>query len=146
MLGLAKRKLEQAYKEKKLPAVNIKIMWQDIERIDLLLDSSDIVDRIYINFCNPWPKKSQKKKRLTHTRQLMKYKKFLKQGGEIWFKTDDDGLFEETLEYLKEADFTVEYITYDLHDSGFEPNYTTEHELMFLQQGSKIKFLIAKNA
>ncbi|MGL4773786.1 MAG: tRNA (guanosine(46)-N7)-methyltransferase TrmB, partial [Clostridium sp.] len=100
--------------------------------------------RIYINFCNPWPKERHKKRRLTHNRQLEKYKTFLRPEGEIWFKTDDDPLFEESLEYFKESGFNIEYITYDLHKSGFKGNVVTEHEKMFTGMGIKTKFLIAK--
>jgi len=109
-----------------------------------MLDEKDVIERIYINFCNPWPKDRHKKRRLTHTRQLQKYKKFLKSGAEIWFKTDDDELFEESLEYFKECNLEIKYITYDLHASGFEGNVSTEHEEMFTAQGIKTKFLIAE--
>lgn len=123
---------------------NVKIMSHDIERIHLMLDKTDVIERIYINFCNPWPKDSYKKHRLTHTRQLLQYREFLKDGGEIWFKTDDDGLFEESLEYFKESGFEPVYLTYDLHDSGFEGNVQTEHEKMFSEKGIKIKFTVMR--
>lgn len=103
------------------------------------------MDRIYINFCNPWPKKKHKKKRLTYPRQLFSYQEFLKDGGEIWFKTDDDELFEESLEYFKLCGFTQKYLTRDLANSGFAENILTEHEKMFMEQGIPIKFLIAQN-
>ena len=98
-------------------------------------------DRIYINFCNPWPKAKHKKRRLTHTRQLVNYKKFLK--GELWFKTDDDELFEESFEYFEEAGFEIKYKTWDLHAESPYENFVTEHEKMFSEEGKKIKFLIA---
>ena len=145
MLGLAKRKLEKAYEEQNLKADNIFIIAQNIEQIDSVFDESDVIDRIYINFCNPWPREKHKKRRLTHPRQLMKYKTFLRKGGEIRFKTDDDELFEESLEYFKECGFELKYITYDLHASGFNENIVTEHENMFTEMGLKIKFLIAVN-
>ena len=143
MLGLAKRNVEKVYKEKNIPTDNVLLTAHNIERIDLMLDENDKTDRIYINFCNPWPRSKHKKRRLTHTRQLMNYRKFLKLGSEIHFKTDDDELFAESLDYFKECGFTVKYITYDLHNSGYEPNIMTEHEKMFSDEGIKIKFLIA---
>ncbi|MBN1044562.1 MULTISPECIES: tRNA (guanosine(46)-N7)-methyltransferase TrmB [unclassified Clostridium] len=143
VLGLAKRNIEKAYKEKNKELNNIKLMAQEIGLINEMLDENDKISRIYINFCNPWPKKKHKKRRLTHTRQLIQYRNFLKENGEIWFKTDDDELFEESLEYFKEGKFRIEYITYDLHTSGFEGNVQTEHERMFTEQGIKTKFLIA---
>ncbi len=142
MLVLAKRKLEQAYKEKDMPVSNVKIAIQNIERIDLAWNEHDCADRIYINFCNPWPKKKHKKRRLTHTRQLLNYKKFLH--GELWFKTDDDELFEESFEYFIEAGFEIVYKTYDLHKESSYENFVTEHEKMFSDDGKKIKFLIAR--
>ena len=123
---------------------NVLIMSHDIERIGLMLDESDVIDCIYINFCNPWPKDAHKKHRLTHTRQLMKYRTFLKEGGEIRFKTDDDELFEESLEYFKESGFEPMYLTYDLHNSDYEGNVQTEHEKMFSAKGIKIKFTVMK--
>lgn len=142
MLVLAKRKLESAYSEKNIPMDNIRIAIQNIERIDMSFDENDRADRIYINFCNPWNKNKHKKRRLTHTRQLLNYKKFLK--GEIWFKTDDDQLFEESFEHFREAGYKIKYKTYDLHSESPYENFVTEHEKMFTEEGKKIKFLIAE--
>ncbi|MFZ2539810.1 MAG: tRNA (guanosine(46)-N7)-methyltransferase TrmB [Oscillospiraceae bacterium] len=143
MLGLTKRNIEAAYNEKSLEIENVCTTWQNIERIENII-SGDVIDQIYINFCNPWHKPKQYKKRLTHTRQLLNYRKFLKDGGEIHFKTDDDQLFRHSLSYFEEAGFEVTYQTTDLHSSGYEPNYRTEHEEMYSAEGIKIKFLIAK--
>ena len=145
MLGLAKRNIESEYKEKNLEINNVAITRFDIERILMILSKEDNVERIYINFCNPWPKGKHRKKRLTHTRQLEKYKEFLKPGGKIYFKTDDDDLFASTLIYLEETGFEVEKKTYNLHNEDiFDGNIETEHEKMFSEQGIKIKALIAK--
>ncbi len=143
VLGLAKRNIEEAYNEKNKSVDNVKLMAQEIGLINEMLNEEDLISRIYINFCNPWPKEKHKKRRLTHKRQLEQYKTFLKNEGEIYFKTDDDELFEESLEYFKEAKFKIQYITYDLHNSEFEGNVETEHEKMFTKQGIKTKFLIA---
>ena len=143
VLVLAKRNIEEAFKEKGMEINNVKLMAQEIALINDMLGEDDEINRIYINFCNPWPKERHKKRRLTHTRQLESYKKFLSKDGEIWFKTDDDELFEESLEYFKESGFDIKYITYDLHNSGFEGNVVTEHEEMFTKEGIKTKFLIA---
>ncbi len=145
MLGLAKRNIEQIYKDEQQEPNNVILTRFDIERINLILDKEDNVQRIYINFCNPWPKGKHRKKRLTHTRQLEKYKEFLTENGEIYFKTDDDGLFESSLGYFDEAGFDIIKKTYDLHKEPiFERNIETEHEKMFSEQGIKIKALIAK--
>lgn len=145
MLGLAKRNIESTYKENKKEIENVYLTRHDIERIFLILDKEDKVERIYINFCNPWPRGKHHKKRLTHTRQLEKYKEILVEGGKIYFKTDDDGLFNDSLIYFKESGFEIEKYTYDLEsEPNFWENIQTEHEKMFTEQGIKIKALIAK--
>ena len=146
MLGLAKRNVEEVFKENKKEIDNVILTRFDIERIPLLLGEKDNIKRIYINFCNPWPKGKHRKKRLTHTRQLEKYKTFLAKDGEIYFKTDDDDLFNGSLGYFEESGFTIVKKTYDLHaEPIWENNIETEHEKMFSEQGIKIKALIAKN-
>ena len=144
MLGLAKRKVEEVYNNENKEIDNVLLTRFDIERIMLILGEKDSIKRIYINFCNPWPKGQHRKKRLTHTRQLEKYKTFLAEGGEIYFKTDDDELFQGSLGYFEEAGFTIVKKTYDLHaEPIWEDNIQTEHEKMFSEQGIKIKALIA---
>lgn len=103
MLGLAKRNIEEAY-QMKTPE-NLFLIRANVERILDVFGQEDCVDRIYINFCNPWPRGKHNKRRLTHTRQLENYQKFLKKGGEIYAKTDNEELFEASLEYLKEKRF-----------------------------------------
>ena len=72
-------------------------------------------------------------------------KKFLKPEGTIYFKTDDDNLFEDSIHYFEEAGFQIEKITRDLkNEQDFWENIETEHEKMFSEQGIKIKACIAK--
>lgn len=143
MLGLSKRNIEEAYKDRDID--NLLLIRANAERINDIFGEEDKIDRIYINFCNPWPKSKHNKRRLTHTRQLENYKKFLEKDGEIYFKTDDDELFEASLEYFKEAGFKESSKTYDLHNQPiFENNIETEHEKMFSEQGIKIKAIIVK--
>lgn len=145
MLGLAKRNVEQVYREQNKEVENLILTRFDIERITMILGKQDNIKRIYINFCNPWPKGKHRKKRLTHTRQLEKYREFLKDEGEIFFKTDDDGLFNDSLNYFTECGFEILDKTYDLeHTPNFWNNIMTEHEKMFMEQGIKIKALKAK--
>ena len=144
MLGLAKRKVEEEYKMANREIDNIYLTRYDIERINNILSKEDRVERIYINFCNPWPRGKHRKKRLTHTRQLEKYKEFLVDGGMVFFKTDDDGLFSDSINYLNEAGYKIEKLTYDLESEvEFWDNIETEHEKMFKEQGIKIKALVA---
>ena len=147
MLGIAKRKIEKEYLEHNQEINNICIVLYDIERISKIFDENDKIKRIYINFCNPWPRGKHKKRRLTHPRQLEQYKKFLTPNAEIHFKTDDDELFQESIEYFNETGFTILEKTYDLHNyngEALKQNIVTEHEKMFSEQGIKIKFLRAK--
>ena len=146
MLGLAKRKVEEKYNENNIKVDNLILVRYDIERINNIINLDDEIKRIYINFCNPWPKPKHKKKRLTHTKQLEHYKEFLKPGTEIYFKTDDDGLFNDSLQYFQDSGFEIIKKTYDLHieDIFDGNNIVTEHEKMFSDEGIKIKALIAK--
>ena len=145
MLGLAKRNVEEVFKENNKEIDNVILTRFDIERIPLLLGEKDNIKRIYINFCNPWPKGKHRKKRLTHTRQLEKYKEFLVDGAEVYFKTDDDDLFTASIGYFEEAGFNILKKTFDLHSEPiWDNNIETEHEKMFSEQGIKIKALIAK--
>lgn len=142
MLVLAKRKLEEAYAQKDMPLDNVRICIDNIMYLTNCFSETDRIDRIYINFCNPWPKSKHKKRRLTHPRQLVQYRMLL--DGEIWFKTDDDDLFEESLEYFKEAGFRIKQMTRNLHQEPQMRYFETEHEQMFDEMGKTIKFLIAE--
>jgi len=147
MLGLAKRNIEAVYGEAKRDIDNVYLTRYDIERIFNIFSEDDKIERIYINFCNPWPRGKHHKKRLTHTRQLEKYKEFLINNGQIYFKTDDDSLFKDSLIYFKDCGFKIEKHTYDLENEvDFWENIETEHEKMFKEQGIKIKALIATKA
>ena len=141
MLGVGRRNIVKIFGDR--PVNNILLTAYNVEQIEKIISEKDAIERIYINFCNPWGREKHKKRRLTHTRQLEHYKSFLKKGGEIYFKTDDDGLFDESLEYFRESDFDVTYITRDLHNSDVEYNIETEHEKMFSQEGIPIKYCVA---
>ncbi len=141
VLALAKRNIEAAFKND--PVDNVVIMSQEIECIEKTISKNDVVEKLYINFCNPWPKKSDNKHRLTHPRQLVKYMEFLKPGCEVHFKTDDSDLFESSVTYFTDCGFEITYITRDLHNSDFVGNIMTEHEKMFSDEGIKIKKLTA---
>lgn len=141
MLGMAKRKTEAAFAEAGREIDNIRLSILNIERISEVLAPEDGVERIYINFCNPWPKPSHKKRRLTHPRQLVQYQAILH--GELHFKTDDDDLFHESVQYFEECGWQILYRTEDLHANEPADNIRTEHENMFAAEGKTIKFLIA---
>ncbi len=95
-------------------------------------------DRIYINFCDPWPKNGYRKRRLTHEYHLAIWEKLLKENGEIHFKTDNRGLFEFSLNSFSDYDMKLKNITLDLHNSSFEGNVMTEYEKLFSDKGQPI--------
>ena len=96
VLGDTRRNIEKAFDGE--PVKNVMIARYDISYIEKVFAPEDRVERIYINFCNPWTKRPKyAKRRLTHPRQLMQYRDFLVDGGEIWFKTDDTALFTESM-------------------------------------------------
>ena len=96
------------------------------------------VQRIYINFCDPWPKAGHKKRRLTHENYLSIYKGLIEQGGAIHFKTDNRGLFEFSLNSFADFGLKLKNITLDLHASDFEGNVMTEYEKLFSEKGQPI--------
>lgn len=143
ILGMANRNILERFEGKDVG--NLVITRYDIEEINNIIDKRDNIERIYINFCNPWPKPRHKKRRLTHIRQLEKYKQFLKEDGDIYFKTDDDELFKESLEYFLEAGFIQVKTTSNLEqEPEFWDNIETEHEMKFKSEGIKIKAGIFK--
>ena len=145
VLILAKRKIEAAYAAANRAPDNVCILSADIERILNVMNAQDTVRRIYINFCNPWSKNSgSNKHRLTHPRQLIQYRAFLEDGGEIYFKTDDDDLFRDSLAYFPAAGYEITWQTFDMHRDEPAWNIRTEHEGMFTEMGIPIKALIAK--
>lgn len=143
MLGVGKRNIERMFAEAGRTPDNVRLSVVNVERAEEVFSPEDGIERMYINFCNPWPKPKDKKHRLTHSRQLERYKTFLAPGSEIWFKTDDDQLFRESKGYFQECGFTIRCQTEDLHASGFEGSPATEHEKMFTARGIPTKFLIA---
>ena len=144
VLVVAKRNIEAAFAQAGAPLGNALILSQDIERIDQIMTPVDQVEAIYINFPNPWPKAKHQKRRLTHSRQLEKYKPLLTPDAVLYFKTDDEELFEDSLVYLEEAGFSLIYLTRDAHRETELPfDIRTEHEDMFSEQGIPIKFLAA---
>lgn len=117
---------------------NLRIIPLYIENIGNIF-APDEIEKIYINFCNPWPNKRHHKRRLTHPNFLKMYQSFLKENAEVWFKTDDESLFTDSLEYFQSQGFKEVFKTYNLQESDFEGNIMTEYEEKFLEQGIRIK-------
>lgn len=116
---------------------NVRFMDLDAERIEDFFEKGEI-ERIYLNFSDPWKKSKQAKRRLTHKNFLDRYKKVLNSGDYIWFKTDNQKLFEFSLNSFCDEGFKLQNITLDLHNSGFEGNVVTEYEQRFMDLGQPI--------
>lgn len=97
------------------------------------------IDRIYINFCDPWPnKKKWAKRRLTHKNFLNLYEALFTNGGEVFFKTDNRLLFEFSLNEFADKGWRLHNISLDLHNSDFDGNVKTEYEEKFSGIGMPI--------
>lgn len=103
------------------------------------------IDRIYINFCDPWPPKRHAKRRLTHENFLLLYRQVLADGGAIHFKTDNVGLFEFSVEEFPKGGFEPTEVTRDLHANGVQ-GIMTDYEEKFHQQGVRINRCVAVKA
>lgn len=100
------------------------------------------VDRLYINFCDPWPTKRHAKRRLTHRNFLLRYRQVLRDGGEIHFKTDNLPLFQFSLPEFAAAGFRTEEVTNDLHGQGVR-GIMTDYEAKFHDLGTPINRCVA---
>ena len=101
-------------------------------------------DRLYINFCDPWPKKKWVKRRLTYKDFLERYKVLMGPGAEIFMKTDNRILFDSSLNSFVENGWLLKNISLDLHNSGYEGNIMTEYEERFSGEGYPIYRLEAR--
>lgn len=99
--------------------------------------SKDEIDRIYINFCDPWPGQKHARRRLTHENFLKSYRSVLKGDGQIHFKTDNKDLFEFSLFQFPKAGFSLSEVTENLHQSGPQ-GVMTDYEEKFHKQGIAI--------
>ena len=100
------------------------------------------LDRLYINFCDPWPKSRDAKLRLTAPGFLRLYADALREGGEIWFKTDNTPLFDWSAEQLRAEGWALSELTHDLHAAG-PVGVMTDYEAKFYAEGMKINRLVA---
>ena len=143
MLGVGRRNIEKLFSETGKSPDNIALVRYNVEQLDKIIAPEDGIAVMYINFCNPWPRLKHNKRRLTYPKKLRMYRGFLTRDGVIYFKTDDDELFEDSVGYFEEAEYNIRYITRDLHNSDITGNIVTEHEKMFSDEGVPIKYLEA---
>ena len=132
-------------KQEALELENLRFMRMEAEYIEDVFSPGE-VDRIYLNFSDPWPKERHAKRRLTSQAFLKKYENILKDGGEIEFKTDNAQLFDFSVEEAENAGWEILIETRDLHASEFNAgNIMTEYEEKFAAAGQKIcKYIIKK--
>ena len=115
----------------------------DAEYLNDIFDKEEI-ERIYLNFSDPWPKDRHAKRRLTSKEFLAKYDQCLKKEGEVIFKTDNRPLFDFSVEEAAIAGWELREVTYDLHHSEYvEGNVMTEYEERFSAMGNPIHRLVA---
>ena len=127
-----------AKKVREQSLTNIRLLPFDSNNINELFAPAEVA-QLYINFCDPWPKKRHAKRRLTDTRFLAKYKTILTKGGAIFLKTDNERLFEYSLNQFAASGLLLANISLDLHQYGHHlDNVMTEYEKKFSAQGMKI--------
>ena len=134
----------QKMEEDALP--NLLFIRMDAEEITDVFAPGE-VDRIYLNFSDPWPKDRHAKRRLPSRQFLTRYDMILKKDGRIEFKTDNRDLFDFAVEELKEAGWKADVITYDLHadEALMQGNIMTEYEEKFSAAGNPIcKYIICR--
>ncbi len=116
---------------------NLKFMKCSAEYLPKFIPEES-VERIFLNFSCPFPKKSYASHRLTHKGFLERYKPLMAKGAEIHQKTDNMHFFEFSIEQFSQSGFSIKNLTLDLHNSGFEGNIITEYEQRFLSLGQPI--------
>lgn len=137
VIAIAARKIEQY-----LP--NLALVCDSAAKLSDLFETGEI-ERIYLNFSDPWPKKRCMKRRLTYREFLQSYRHVLGEKGEIFFKTDNKGLFEFSLNEFCADKWNLSNICFDLHNSEYmENNIMTEYEQKFSEKGMPIYRLEAR--
>ena len=121
---------------------NLKFIRLDAINIDEVFDSE--VECLYLNFSDPWPKKRHSERRLTSKTFLNKYDKIFKKEKYIVQKTDNQSLFEYSIESLSNYGYTIEKISLNLHSSDIAFNIMTEYEEKFTKENKATYYLVAK--
>lgn len=128
------------------PLPNLRFLCEDAANLPELFEKGEI-ERIYLNFSDPWPKDRHAKRRLTSRRFLDLYEQILAEDGQIEFKTDNEDLFDFSLEEVKNSTWTLNEVTRDLHHDDLmnRDNIMTEYEEKFSSMGHPIfKMIISR--
>ena len=115
---------------------NFRVLLADADNIEELFNEHSI-DVIYLHFSDPWPKKRNHKRRLTYPSFLKKYEKVLKENGTLIVKTDNEGFYDDSLEYFKESSFILEDSSRNYYKEG-EP--MTAYQAKFVAEGKRIYY------
>ena len=132
----------QKLEEEELP--NVRLIRMDAEDLENVFAQGEL-DRIYLNFSDPWPKNRHRKRRLTHSNFLKQYREILTPDGFLEQKTDSRGLFEFSLNELAAEDWRFQKIALDLYENLPEDNIATEYEEKFVKRGLPIYYLKTQN-
>lgn len=132
-------------KQQEIKLPNIMFLRFEAEYIQNIF-VKDEVDKIYLNFSDPWPKDRHAKRRLTSRQFLARYEEVLRSDGLVEFKTDNRTLFEFSLEECREAGWILDEYTFDLHNDTklLQGNVMTEYEERFSAEGIPIHKMIIK--
>ena len=125
------------------PLKNLLLLRMDANYIEYIFEKQSI-ERIYLNFSDPWPKVRHEKRRLTYHKFLEVYQKLMTSKSELHFKTDNPDLFNYSVEEIRKYPMRITYLTPDLHNSDFVENITTEFEEKFIKKGNIIYKLTAQ--
>ena len=132
---------EKAIEEREEGRDNLRFIVDVADNLSKIFEYGTI-DKIFLNFSDPWSKKGYAKRRLTHRRYLSLYLNLLKDGGKICFKTDNDALFDFSLEEIAALGLSLDKMTRDLHKSEYNGgNVMTEYEKSFSDLGKSINML-----
>lgn len=123
---------------------NLRLIRMDARNISSVFNKE--IDRIFLNFSDPWPKNRHSERRLTSKSFLKLYDFVFKDNCEIIMKTDNISLFAFSLETLSQSGYILEKVSLDLHNSDVLDNIMTEYERRFSEEGVKINYLIAKKS
>ena len=138
--------LRAVQKMEEAPMDNLRFIRMDAREIEEVFGKGE-VDKIYLNFSDPWPKDRHAKRRLPSRQFLARFDQILKKDGNLEFKTDNKDLFDFAVEEVEPAGWKIDAITYDLHHDEVmnEGNILTEYEEKFSSKGNPIyKYIISR--
>lgn len=127
------------------PSGNFRFIRMDARELEQVFEKGE-VQKIYLNFSDPWPKDRHAKRRLTSVQFLERYEKILDEEAVVEFKTDNRDLFDFSLDQIDERGWNLLYCTYDLYseEEMLRDNVQTEYEIRFTEKGQKIMKLVMK--